>query len=468
MNPIDPALLYGPFYIDPTSLNTASNTQVADNGTQTSSDWDFDNQTYASEISPINPNNLAQGERGYWDMGIQEFNPDPFNTFGHIDLPSTDGTFGTHDMNSSSIIGSRGTSGQYIGQFIAPNSSSTVGVRGPSTLTSTNVHHEEERTPSAGVGNSGFLPHVIPLRSHHVPLGSSGSTVGRGSLNSRSMDGNLNEERDESHSAGGRPSLKRRRKTGDHDETSASKRLWNFEVSRDISSQQSITSEPSLNNDEFAAAVVLPYDPLWIDRHGLDRSRLHIPRSNLKFEKLFMDNVLLMRDIFVLGDFDEGVQNNLLNTALVVNISKASNWWPDLQIKSTTDASGFRILTRCKGTQDLIKDLVKEDNRLLASKTGAWKTISVYRDGTNLGDLAKVRDEYQFWIAKVDQWAASNNQRRRARRAGREPGMIWRDSAFHRILDDGSTAPLDNQYELNPVFQHHIRNLTSSSNNASS
>ena len=158
----------------------------------------------------------------------------------------------------------------------------------------------------------------------------------------------------------------------------------------------------------------------------------------------------------------------MLTYSKVINISKASNWWPDLQIRSTTDASGFRVLTRCKGTQDLIRDLAKEDNRLPASKNGAWNCISVYRDGTNLGALATIRDEYKFWIAKVDQWAASNNQRRRARRAGREPGMIWRDSAFHQILDDGSTAPLDKGYELNPVYHHPIRNLTSSSNNASS
>lgn len=132
------------------------------------------------------------------------------------------------------------------------------------------------------------------------------------------------------------------------------------------------------------------------------------------------------------------------------------------------DASGFPVLMRCKGTQDLVKDLVKEDNRLPASKNGAWKLISLYRDGTNLGDLAKIRDEYRLWIAQVDEWAASDNQRRRARRAGRDYGLIWRDSAFHRILDDGSTAPLDNQYQPIPVYQHHIRNLTSSSNNASS
>lgn len=297
-------------------------------------------------------------------MGIPEFNPDPSNTFGHIDLPSTHVTFGTHDMISSSVVGDHGTSGQYIGQYIVPSSSSTVGDRGQSTLPYTNFHHEEERALSAGVGNRGSSPKAIPLRSHHVllgssrstsgygslnlrpkdgnhhvPLGSSRSTGGRGSLNLRPKDGNLDEKRGESHSAGGRPSLKRCRETGDHDETSAAKRLWNFGISRDTSSRQSPSSEPSLNNDEFAAAVVLPYDPFWIDRHGLDRSKLNIPYSNLKFEKLFMDNVLLMRDIFVLGDFEEGVQNDLLNTALVslfhgyslrtsTNISKRSSTFP--------------------------------------------------------------------------------------------------------------------------------------------
>lgn len=378
---------------------------------------------------------------------MQEVNPDLLNTFGHIDPLSTDGTFGNQDMVSSSVIGNLGTSRQ----FIVPSSSGTVGDEGPSTLPSTNVHHqeEEESTPSAGVGRRD------------------------------STKGNLDEEQGESHIAGGHPSLKRRRESGDHDESPAAKRLWNFQAYHDRSAQQTPSSEPSLSNDEFAAAVVLPYDPLWIDRYGLDRSNLAIPTGNFKFEKLFMDNVFLTGDIFVIDDFAEGVQHNLHHTALVssflgsssqtsthipskvIHVSKASNWWPDLQIKSRT---GYRVLPRCKGTQDLIRGIVDEDTRVPASRNGAWKHISLYRNGTHLGSLAKIRDEYQLWIAKVDEWAASHNQRRRARREGRESGLVWQDSGFHRMLEDGSTEPVDTQYQLNPVYQYHVRSLPSSSN----
>lgn len=63
-----------------------------------------------------------------------------------------------------------------------------------------------------------------------------------------------------------------------------------------------------------------------------------------------------------------------------------------------------------------------------------------------------IRDEYQFWIDQVDEWAASNNQRRRARHGPPGSGLLWRNSKFYRAMPDGSYEPLDVNYFL-PFLQ---------------
>lgn len=104
-----------------------------------------------------------------------------------------------------------------------------------------------------------------------------------------------------------------------------------------------------------------------------------------------------------------------------------------------------------------MKALIEEDGRLHAGKNGAWKLVSLFRMGTNLGTLAEIREEYSLWVDQVDIWAARNRQRRRARRDVRGSSLIWRDSKFHQVLPDGSTEPLDHHLQLDPVSQHHNR-----------
>lgn len=273
-------------------------------------------------------------------------------------------------------------------------------------------------------------------------------------------------EHGESTKVCGRISSKGREKVLDPEEPLVAERLWNFEKTLGNIDPDTATSEPLLTNDTIAAAVQLPYDPFWIDVHKLDRAKFDIPRSNLKFEKLFLDNVLMVGDIFMLGDVDEGMIQNLRNTALVgsfcfwyfcepiltcekvLQVCKASNWWPDLQIRTNKEPSGYRVLTRCKGTQELMKALIEEDHRLRSGQNGAWKLVTLFRNGTNLGTLAKIREEYSFWIDQVDEWAARNKQRRRARRTGRGYGHTFRDS---ELVDGGC--------QRDHIFQYHNRVL---------
>lgn len=101
-----------------------------------------------------------------------------------------------------------------------------------------------------------------------------------------------------------------------------------------------------------------------------------------------------------------------------------------------------------------MKALLEEDGRLHSGKNGAWKLVSLFRMGTNLGTLAEIRDEFSFWVDQVDKWAAKNGQRRRARRDVRGSNLIWRDPKFQQVLPDGSTRPADH-LQLDPISQHH-------------
>lgn len=126
-----------------------------------------------------------------------------------------------------------------------------------------------------------------------------------------------NDECRESTTIAGSVCSRRREKVVDPEEALVAERLWNFEASHESSLQEAAAADLLLTEDVLAAAVQLPYDPLWIENFGLDRSSFKIPRSTLKFEKLFLDNIIVVGDILVLGDADEGITKNLRNTALV-------------------------------------------------------------------------------------------------------------------------------------------------------
>lgn len=466
---------------------------------------------------PSNLSHPIQANRGHSNLGPQgsaidqatfvdplsQVNPqDLFHRHEHFDNNSMGSTLENHHMVfplHDTYVSPYPPLEYPIGESV---SSGGVRDRGSSATHRTGVFpNMAPPTSSSSTGRHGSArPNYSRLSRKMAPRNSSSSTGYRGSArpkntgvstsmalpaSSRSMGDRVsrvhhNEERGESSRVGGRACLKGRGKVVNLEKALVADRLWNFEASHENTSQQDAASEPLLSNDQFLAAVQQPYDPLWIDNHGLDRSKLTIQRSNLKFEKLFLDSVLTVGDILVLGDMNQGIQENLRNTALVggffffgnstnlsvltskqvIAVSKLSNWWPDLQMKSVKDPSGYRVLARCKGTQDLAKALVEEDDRLQSGFSGAWKLVSLFRNGENLGTLAKIRDEYGFWIDQVDEWAASNNQRRRARRCPRGSGLLWHNSKFYQAMPDGSYEPLDDAYQLNPVNQHHNRGPT--------
>lgn len=451
--------------------------------------------------SNLGPQGSAINQATFVDPLSQVNQQDLFHRHEHLDNNSMETTFGNHHMVFplddtyispyppledpvgesvlSGGVGGRGSSPtHFTGVFpnmAPPTSSRSVGYHGSARPNRTGA--STKMAPPASSSSKRYRgsarPNDTGVSTSMAPPASSSS------MGDRVFHVHNNEERGESSRVGGRARPKGRGKFVNPEEALVADRLWNFEASHENTSQQNADSVPLLSHEQFLAAVQQPYDPLWIDKDGLDRSKLAISRSVLKFEKLFLDSVLTVGDIFVLGDMSQGIQQNLRNTALVggvffgnsanlsvltsnqvISVSKLSNWWPDLQLKSAKDPSGYRVLARCKGTQDLAKALVEEDDRLRSSgHNGAWKLVSLFRNGENLGTLDKIRDEYQFWIDQVDEWAARNHQRRRARRAPRGSGLLWRNSRFYQAMPDGTYVPLDDAYQLNPVNQHHNRGL---------
>ncbi|MCJ1461437.1 hypothetical protein MMC07_000034 [Pseudocyphellaria aurata] len=80
-----------------------------------------------------------------------------------------------------------------------------------------------------------------------------------------------------------------------------------------------------------------------------------------------------------------------------------------------------------------------------------WSDIRLFRDGADLGTLAKIRDDYAAWADHLDGWAASAGQPRRARRAPTGSGLRWANGAFNRVLADGSLEKLDDQIHVDPA-----------------
>lgn len=321
-----------------------------------------------------------------------------------------------------------------------------------------------ERAVSSSVGDR---PKISAQIDHDVTPGVTGSTRARGSQKDRS-------KRITHHMDGGESS----KVAGDR---AGSKHHADFinifsQPVRDVKPSENNTPQelkasahnPILTDHQFEILAQQPYDPLWIENLALDRVKLAIPPSPLKIQKLFMDNILVVGDKFILGDVDEGIKQDLRNEAEVSDsfwnsfakssiltiekvtvVSRGTDWCPDIRIK--TESSGYKIVNRVKGTQELILALEAEDNRLRFGKSGAWKNLTVFRNGINLGTLAKIREDYHFWMNEMDAWAIRTGSRRRNRRAPRGSNLKWQDGDFYEVLADGSLKRLDDASQLNPV-----------------
>lgn len=177
-------------------------------------------------------------------------------------------------------------------------------------------YHDGECALSSSVGTLFTPPDKIldntstsnTFGNHHVDHGGMNVNV------TKSHDGESAKPR----SVGGGARTKGHGNPFDPNEILGANRLWNFEpFHTNALPDKTLESEPLLTDDDFATMVRLPYDPLWIDKRGIDRSSIIARGSILKFEKLFIDSVLMVGDLLVVGDVDEGMKKNLRNTALV-------------------------------------------------------------------------------------------------------------------------------------------------------
>lgn len=135
----------------------------------------------------------------------------------------------------------------------------------------------------------------------------------------------------------------------------------------------------------------------------------------------------------------------------IMGVAGMPHWLPDLQIASATSPSGYRIIPRCKGPQILVQKMMAEDPRVRPAHLSLWSVVRLFRNGADLGSLARIRDDYTFWQDRLDEWARLNGQPRRARRCLVRSGLRWYNGAFHRVLPDGSLMKLDDQYQHNPT-----------------
>ena len=321
-----------------------------------------------------------------------------------------------------------------------------------------------DRAVSSSVGDRPEIPAQI---DHDVTPGVTGSTRARGSQKERS-------KRITHHMEVGESSKVAEDRAGSKHHADFIN-IFSQPVRNVMPSESNTPQEPKasaqipiLNDNQFEILAQQPYDPLWIENLALDRVKLAIPPSPLKIQKLFMDNILMIGDKFVLGDVDEGIKQDLRNEAevsdyfwnssakssilmieKVTDVSRGTDWCPDIRIK--TESSGYKTVSRVKGTQELVLALEAEDNRLRFGKSKAWKNLCVIRNGINLGTLAKVREDYHFWMNEVDAWAVRTGPRRRNRRAPRGSNLKWQDGDFYEVLADGSLKRLDDASQLHPV-----------------
>ncbi|MCJ1471173.1 hypothetical protein MMC07_009821 [Pseudocyphellaria aurata] len=230
----------------------------------------------------------------------------------------------------------------------------------------------------------------------------------------------------------------------------------NFEACLDHPIQQ--TSTPLfVRCPQLAAAALQRYDPLWIENFGLDRNQLQIAPSPMKFDKLFRDGVLGIGDQLVVGDRTPGNTTSVggfpqycegaLTHNKIIGVTPAPHWLPDVEIPSTTEPSGHRVIHRCNGPQALVQEMMAESPASLHMHR-AWWEIRLVRGGADLGILATIRDDYGAWEGFVDEWAVFTGRPRRARRARPGSDTRWTGEAFHKVLPDGSLRKLADQINV--------------------
>lgn len=209
---------------------------------------------------------------------------------------------------------------------------------------------------------------------------------------------------------------------------------------------------------EFAAAVNIPYDPLWIEHYGLDHSQITFSPSAMKFDKLFLEKVIQVGDKLVLIPDHmleaESITPPLQNVATVLSITRCPQHFPDLLVDSSSSPNGRLLIPRCAGTKKLASVLIEGDSRLSAiTPSRAWKNFRLYRANVNLGTLWDVRLRYNLWIDQVDAWAVRNHQPRRPRRSPRGTDVVFRDGLFQKLVPGGRMVVCKDQHAFDAPRQ---------------
>lgn len=215
--------------------------------------------------------------------------------------------------------------------------------------------------------------------------------------------------------------------------------------------QRQLAQDGLILEAEFAAAVNTPYDPLWIEHYGLDRSQIAFSPSAMKFDKLFLEKVIQVGDkLMLIPDHMpevESIKPPLRNVATVLSVTRCPQHFPNLHINSSSSPNGRLLIPRCAGTKQLASALIKEDSRLSpVTPSRAWKHFRLYRANVNLGTLWDVRLRYNLWIDLVDAWAVRNHQPRRPRRSPRGTDVIFRDGLFQRPVPNGEMVVCEDQH----------------------
>lgn len=209
---------------------------------------------------------------------------------------------------------------------------------------------------------------------------------------------------------------------------------------------------------EFAAAVKKPYNPLWIEYHGLNPSQITFSPSALKFDKLFLEKVITVGDKLVLiPDHTleaDSIVPPLRNVATVLSVTRCPQHFPNLVITSSSSPNGRLLIPRCAGTKQLAAALINEDSRLsIITPSRSWRNFRLYRANVNLGTLWDVRLRYNLWIDQVDAWAVRNHQPRRARRSPSGSNVVFRDGFFRRLVPGGGMVVCEDQHAFDAPRQ---------------
>ncbi|KAI9736851.1 MAG: hypothetical protein M1818_005902 [Claussenomyces sp. TS43310] len=233
---------------------------------------------------------------------------------------------------------------------------------------------------------------------------------------------------------------------------------------------QAIAASQKRRAGQFDAFKEQEFEEFWGQKHKPPPGVTAGTSSKVKFSELFLANALQLGDIFFYSkQFKAGVEIKKEAKVIAITSGYADFSFAPDDDDTWSDRPDNIVVTGLCGPELLIKAMIRSHGQGDLSTTGnGWKSVRVFRDQQDLGNLWDIRQAFSFARCEGDYRASLTGYSIRSRRASdelRKAGYCWINQIYlvkKTLLSDIEHIPQSNLVPVTPELGAALTSLAPS------